>query len=321
MQVSICIVSYNCREELLDCLRSIEEHGAGVQHEVIIVDNASTDGSAEAAERACSYARVLRNSENRGFAAAANQAAKLARGQILLFLNPDTELKPGALDRVWHFLHERPWVGACGLRLIDSEGKLIRSCRRFPSLWTVTCEALGLSQLFPRTRLFGSYDLGWWAYDRSRPIDWVSGAALAITRRAWELVGPFDEGFFIYAEELDWLRRLRRAQLECWYVHDAVVSHRDGRSWEGLDVLRVLWSHWSLWHYFRKHHGRWHAALVRLMTGLGAALRILVWLLISVAPSLRKTGLTRAGVHELVLRQCLTGYRPSFPGASRPAAR
>ncbi len=316
MQVSLCLVSYNCREELLRCLRSIEDHGASVQHEVIIVDNASDDGSAEAAGRALPSARVLRNSENRGFAAAVNQAVRLASGSLLLLLNPDCELTPGALEHLWRFLHDRPWVGACGPRLVDGDGKVLRSCRRFPSLWTVACEALGLSRLLPRTRLFGAYELGWWSYDDTRGVDWLSGAALAIPRHVWDLIGPLDEGFFIYAEELDWLRRLQQARLECWYVHEATLVHYNGRSWGEAGLARALWSHWSLWRYFAKHHGRLDALAVRALTALGAAVRAFAWLLAGTVPSLRERALARAYLHGQVLRQCLTGVRPAPPGTA-----
>lgn len=316
MQVSVCLVTYNCRDELRRCLRSIQEHGASVQHEVIVVDNASRDGSAEAAEQAFPPARVLRNSRNRGFAAAVNQAARLASGNLLLLLNPDCELRPGALEHLWRFLHDRPWVGACGPRLVDGDGQVQRSCRRFPSLWTVACEALGLSRIFAPTRLFGGYDLGWWSYNDTRRVDWLSGAALAIPRAVWDRIGPFDEGFFIYAEELDWLRRLHEARLECWYVHEAVVVHYNGRSWGDANLPRALWSHWSLWRYFAKHHGRLDALAARALTALGAAARAFAWLLAGALPSLRERALARAYLHGQVLRQCLTGARPVPPGAA-----
>jgi len=320
MQVSICIVSYNCREELERCLASIREHGASVEHEVIVVDNASADGSAEVAQAACPSARVVRNSTNRGFAAGVNQAVGLARGEVILLLNPDAELTRGVLGRLWKFLREHPWVGACGPRLVDEEGRLQRSCRRFPSLWTVACEALGLSQLFPRSRLFGGYELGWWSYDETARVDWLSGAALAFPRRAWDLVGLFDEGFFIYAEELDWLRRLRSKGLECWFVADATVVHREGSSWQGLSLQRALWSHWSLWRYFAKHHGRLDAFFARLLTAVGAAGRALVWSLAALVPSWRPRALERVFVHWQVVKLAFSSAEPARPGSAAPTA-
>lgn len=314
MQLSVCIVSYNCRDALMRCLRSIQEHAAGVEHEVIVVDNASTDGSAEAAERQFINTRVVRNAENRGFAAAVNQAVGLSSGEVLLLLNPDCELTHGAVDHLWLFLHERPWVGACGPRLVRPDGQLIRSCRRFPSLWTVACEALGLSRIFPRSRFFAAYELGGWSYADRRRVDWVSGAAIAIPRRVWDTVGEFDERFFIYAEELDWFRRLAAARLECWYVPEAEVVHHEGASWTGIDELRALWAHWSLWEYFAKHHGRACAAAARLLTAVGALMRAWAWAIAGVVPRWRAPALARVKLHLAVLSQCILGRRPAKPG-------
>ncbi len=319
MQISIIVVTYNCREEVLRCLESIGRHGAEVEHEVIVVDNASADGSADAAQRAEPACRVIRNATNRGFAAAVNQGAAIARGEVLFLLNPDCQLRPGALDHIYRFLHSRPWVGACAPRMLSPDGQVVRSCRRFPSLWTVFCETSGLSRLLPRSALFNSYELGGFDYAHLRRVDWASGAALAIRRSAWRTVGPFDEGFFIYAEELDWCRRLAAAHLECWFVPEAEVVHADGVTWREMDVLRALWSHWSMWRYFRKHHGRAMAAAVRAMVAAGSLARMVLWAAAALVPGLRQRAPEKLRLHGAVLVQAITGKRPPVPGGAAEA--
>ncbi|MBC7288350.1 MAG: glycosyltransferase family 2 protein [Armatimonadetes bacterium] len=312
MQVSIIIVSYNCRNELAACLESIESHAAEVEHEVVVVDNASKDGSAELAQRA-PRVRVIRNPENRGFAAAVNQGIAIARGEVFLLLNPDCLVLPGAVDSIYRFLHARPWVGACAPRILDEQGAPVRSCRRFPSLWTVFCEAFGLSRLLPTSSIFNAYEPGGFTYDQPRRVDWASGAALAIRRSAWQLVGPFDESFFIYAEELDWLKRMALRHLECWFVPDAEIVHGNGVTWGKHTVLRALWAHWSMWRYFRKHHGPVTAWTVRALTALGSLGRLALWTCMAASPKLRSRAKQALRLHCAVLAQCFTGRQPPKP--------
>jgi hypothetical protein len=320
MQASIVIVSYNCRERLRRCLESVARHGPEVQHEVIVVDNASGDGTPQMADTDFPWAVLKANSENVGFAAAVNQGVARTRGDTILLLNPDCEIAAGTLDHLCRFLKERPWVGACGPRLLDDAGAIIRSCRTFPSLWTVFCETSGLAQMAPESRLFDSYRMGAWNYAAARAVDWMSGAALAFRRKTWDRVGGFDETFFIYAEELDWQMRLALAALDRWYVPEATVVHREGGSWGEMSQLRALWAHWGLWHYLHKHQGRACEAAARVLTACGSAARGMMWQVAALAGRRAETARAKAELHWAVARQCVTGHQPPKPGGATSQA-
>lgn len=314
MQASVVIVSYNCRERLRACLDSVARRGAEVQHEVIVVDNASADDTVEMLDADFPWVILKANDENVGFAAAVNQAVARAQGDVVFLLNPDCEVGPGTLDYLCRFLNERTWVGACAPKLLDENGATLRSCRTFPSLWTVFCEASGLSQGAAGSRFFDSYRMGGWDYASSRAVDWMSGAALAFRRKTWRQIGPFDESFFIYAEELDWQRRVAEAPLERWYVAGATVVHHEGSSWGPRSRLRALWSHWSLWHYLRKHHGRAYAAAARILTACGSVVRGLTWQAIALSAARREAAREKASMHWAVAKQAVTGAQPPRPG-------
>ncbi len=310
MQVSILLVTYNSLSVIPACIDSIRRGAADVEHEIIAVDNASSDGTAEWL-RGQPDIRLIANRRNEGFARAANAAAEAASGELLFLLNPDCRLQPGCLWSIYDFMRDRPWVGACGPKLISPNGELIRSCRTFPSLWTVFCEAFGLAQAFPNSRIFAGYYLGGWDYSDARRVDWLSGAALAIRRDIFHRLGGLDEQFFIYAEDLDFLYRLRAAGWECWYLPQAEVVHEGGASWRGLELHRAMWAHWSLWLYFRKHRGWAYAGLARALTAAGAAARWAAWCLRAAGGD--KRARERAAVHRAVLAMALGLRRPEVP--------
>lgn len=234
--------------------------------EIILVDNASSDGSAAAARARHPGIVVLENPANLGFARAANQGLKAAQGGCLVLLNPDTECPPAALEALAAFLRAHPEAGVAGPRLVNADGSLQPSAFAFPDIPQVAAHLLGLGAVLPGAalrravrhlgplgralgRLVGQLDL----HDRPRVVDWVTGACFAIRRECWEAVGPFDERFFLYYEEQDYCRRVRDAGFRVYHVPTAAVLHHVGgsarhRPWESLvDRYR------SLIQYFAKH--------------------------------------------------------------------
>lgn len=261
--LSILIVTYNSRAlvgPLLDAVQADLAHAAA---EVVLVDNASHDGTAEAVERAHPWVRVVRSDTNLGFAAGNNLAARHARGRLLLLLNPDAVPEPGAIARGVARMAVESQVGMAGGRLLDAQQRTQPSARMFPSWLQELFVLSGLASRFPRSRWFGRFDRTW--ADPSHPavVDWVPGAFAFVRRDLFERLGGFDERFFLYYEEVDLCRRIGAAGSKVAYWPELRVHHVGGasaRTVAGATVSRsgaqlTLWRARSGLLYYRKNHG------------------------------------------------------------------
>ena len=188
-ELSICLVSWNTRELLGECLRSIRDAPDAISREVIVVDNASGDGTAEMVREEHPEAELISNRDNRGYAAANNQALRRAKAPLALLLNPDIVVHPGALDALADLMVRRPRAGAAAPRLVGPRGEVQPSVRSFPTPDVVLYEALGLSRLFPRSRRFGKYRMTWWAYDDERRVPQPMASALMLRAARWRRWG------------------------------------------------------------------------------------------------------------------------------------
>jgi len=262
MDVSVIVVSWNVWSWLAPCLRSIRQALGRLEGEIIVVDNASTDGTPERVREAFPEVRLLINPANRGFPAANNQGMAVARGRYFFLLNPDTVVLDQAIEELVTFADAHPDVGVVGPQLLNPDGSVQSSRRRFPTFWTALFESTWWQPWAPRSILTHYYVL-----DRPdheiQEVDWVTGAAMLVRREVVERVGPMDEGFFMYAEELDWCRRIRQAGWRVFYYPPAKVIHYGGRSSDQVPALQHLAFQRSKIRYFRKHHGTWAAAALR----------------------------------------------------------
>jgi GT2 family glycosyltransferase len=228
--VSVIVVSYNTRAMTLDCLRSLAAE-TKVSHEVIVVDNASTDGSAAAIAAEFPGIRLMAETANHGFAAATNLAAAEARGDYLLLLNPDTVVLDGAVDRLLAFAQARPEAGIWGGRTLYGDGRLNpASCWRRMTPWNLFCRASGLTGLFPGSGLFNPEAYGGWPRDTERAVDIVTGCFLLIRRDLWQRLGGFDPAFFMYGEEADLCLRARALGAAPRVTPEATIVHHGGAS-------------------------------------------------------------------------------------------
>ncbi len=287
VDISVVVVSWNTRELLRQCLQSIvrepgvEIVAAGAQPsnaarltaEIIVVDNASDDGSAQMVQADFPQARLLANAHNAGFAAANNQAIVQARGQVLFLLNPDAYLLPGALAGLARFLDEHPEAAVAGPNVLNPDGSWQAAAFRFATLWDLLCEAVFLSVLWPRSPLFARKELGGFQRDAVREVDWVQGCALAIRREVWDAVGPFDEGYWMYVEELDWCRRAKGLGYRVFFTPDAQVVHYGKRSVARARASVLPLGFRSHFRYYRKFDGRATELAVRLIALLQMGLR------------------------------------------------
>ncbi len=262
-QVSFIILNWNVRDLLRDCLVSAFAQ-TGFTREVIVVDSASTDGSAEMVRGEFPEVTLLVSRENLGYSKGNNWGLRESHGEFLFVLNPDTVLRPGAVGSLLSYLGANPEVGLCGPRLISADGSTQSSRRRWPTFWTGLFESTWLQPLAP-PGLLGRYYALDLPDDRPAWVDWVTGAALFLRREVYRQVGGLDEGFFMYSEELDWCRRIQGASWKVAYVPSAVVVHLQGKSSERAVAAETqLRFQRSKLRYFRKVHGPLEAGVLRV---------------------------------------------------------
>lgn len=232
VDVSVVIISYNTRDWLGTCLSSIPQASTSRNVEVIVVDNASKDGSADEVAKSFPSVRLERNSANAGFARAVNQGAALAKGRYVLLLNPDGYLQPGAIDRLVEFAESNPRYIIVGGRTLTPAGEVDpRSCWAAPSLWSLACSTLLLSAALPRSRLFDPEAMGGYKRDHAREVDVVTGCLFLMSRDDWRSLGGLDEKYFVYGEDADLCLRAKRATGRvCAITPDAVMIHAVGAS-------------------------------------------------------------------------------------------
>lgn len=261
MKLSILIASWNVKECLLDCLRSIQANPPQDEFEVLVVDNGSHDGTAQAVRRSFPDVTLVANADNRGFAVANNQALAQSSGRYLLLLNPDTIVHPDALDTLIRFMDENDDVGACGPKLLNEDGTVQPSIRGFPTF------RAGLYQYRPiKSLAFFRKDFERWLmedfrYDRLADVDQPMGAALMVRRSVVPQVGALDESFFMFYEEVDWCYRIKQAGWRITFVPDATITHLGARSAEQLPIERRLMYFSGLLCYLSQRHGAFGGAV------------------------------------------------------------
>ncbi|MCS7251714.1 MAG: glycosyltransferase family 2 protein [Anaerolineae bacterium] len=260
--MSVIIVSWNVWEWLASCLASLEGALGALKGEIILIDNASIDGTPKRVREAFPEVRLLINPVNQGFSAANNQGMAIAQGRYFFLLNPDTWVLDRAIELLVAFADGHPEAGAVGPQLLNPDGTVQSSRRRFPTFWTALFESTWWQPYAPHGILQRYYMLDR-SDDETQEVDWVVGAAMLVRREAVEQVGPMDEGFFMYAEEMDWCRRMRAAGWKVFYHPQAKVIHYGGRSSDQVPAVQHLAFQQSKIRYFRKHHGRMAAAALR----------------------------------------------------------
>ena len=300
-KLSITLVNTNNRDLLRACLASLYEQEHGVAFEVLLVDNASTDGSADMVRHGFPAVRLIENDRRRGFGANHNRGIRQSRGEHVLVLNEDTVVRPGALRAMCDVLDAEPGVGAVGCRLENPDGTLQRSCYRFPSPGRCALENLLLVAALPDHPRIGDYRA--WPHDERRDVEFVSGAAIAVRREVIETVGVFDERFFIYAEETDWCRRMRDAGWKVAFVPDGTIVHHGGQSSAKIKDRQFCEFNRSARRYIRKHHGLGGVAVQHAAMLAGAGLRLTLWSGIYLASPERRGEATRQlGLWSRLLR-------------------
>lgn len=265
--VTIIVVSFNTRDMTLECLRSVLDE-TSVPFELIVVDNASTDGSAEAVAAEFPEVRLFAETDNHGFGRANNLAAEHAHGDYILLLNPDTVVLDGAVDRLISFARQRPEAGIWGGRTIHADGSLnSTSCYQKMTLWTLFCRAVGLAPLL-RNHPLVSERFGSWQMDSVRQVDIITGCFLLIDRELWSALNGFDPIFFMYGEEADLcLRAARQRDARPLFTPDAEIIHHGGAS-EHVRADRDVRLFAAKMTLVRRHFPAWAVPLGRVLLAL-----------------------------------------------------
>lgn len=252
--LSVIVVNWNTRDLLSRCIESIHRHTRRLSYEIIVVDNASEDGSPEMAEKRFPEVTLIKNDENRGFGRANNQGLALAQGRYVLFLNSDAEVDPGCLDGLFMYMEQNPAVGASACRLLNPEGSLQHSCRKFPDFRTFLLLVLGLRSLFPRMKIFRNYLMLDWDHADLREVDQIMGSFMFLRREVLDRIGGFDEQYWMYFEEVDLCLRIWKAG---WtivhYPYASAVHHLSRSSEQWGEAKRSVEFHRSLLKYFKKN--------------------------------------------------------------------
>jgi hypothetical protein len=262
-RISVVIVNWNTRDYLRTCLCSLvgAVPSAALRtgrepplQEIIVVDNASGDGSALMAANEFPRVRLIRNQRNIGYAAANNQGIRASKGDYIMLLNPDAWVQKGCLQSLARFLDGNPRAAAAAARLLNPDGSLQQSVRSFPAPLPLIFDALGLARLFPRSRVLAAYRMTWWDHSEVRQVDQPMASALMLRRKALDEVGLFDERFPLYFNDVDLCLRLKRAGWKIFYLPHAVCVHHVAASTAQVRCAAIAESHRSLLRFYRKHY-------------------------------------------------------------------
>jgi len=235
LDITIIILSYNTYDLTLQCLTALSKTDWGsLTHEIILVDNASTDKTVERIKKKFSDVRVIKNSKNIGFAAGNNVGIREAKGRYLLLLNSDTEVNPGTLKTMIEFMDTHTEAGASTCRLVLPDGSMDPACHRgFPTPWNGFSYYVKLESVFPKTKLFGGYHMGYKDIAVPHEVDAISGAFFMVRKEVIQEVGMLDEAYFMYAEDIDWAYRIKEHGWEIWFNPDTAALHHKKKSGRG----------------------------------------------------------------------------------------
>jgi GT2 family glycosyltransferase len=300
--LAVIIVTWNARDYIDGCLSSLRSISSWVKASVLVIDNKSTDGTPEIIQEKYPEVALITNPANQGFAAANNIGIRRSTSRYLLLLNPDTVVRPGALEGLVGFMDSHQECWAAGPALFNGDGSPQRTGVRFPSIWNMIVESLFLDRVFPRSRIFGRHRELYEDPATARPVDFVQGSCMIVRREVIDTIGGLDEDFFMYFEETDWCYRMKQAGGNVYYTPDGEVIHFGGGTVAHYDERRLLHYHRSLLLFYRKHSTAIAGILLRAVLLVRSALRMVVWGGIVVSrPALRAKAVSSARGYAKVL--------------------
>ncbi len=276
MQLSIIIVNYNVKYFLEQCLCSVRKAIKNIEAEIFVVDNNSTDGSEQFFKDKNPQVKFIWNKENIGFSRANNIAVKMATGKYILFLNPDTIIPEDCLEKSLSFLKSQPNAGALGIKMLDGSGNFLKESKRsFPSPLTSFYKLSGLAKLFPHSSVFSKYHLGNLDENKNHDVEVLAGAFMMVPQKIIQSIGSFDEGFFMYGEDIDLSYRIHNAGYKNFYFAESNILHFKGESTRRgrLNYVKLFYKAMSI--FARKHYGN-KSVLFNLLIQIGILVRAFI---------------------------------------------
>ena len=272
--VSVVVVSFNVCGLLDQCLSSVLVTNESLDIEIIVVDNASEDGTVSMVRNKYPEVKLIRNEDNRGFAEANNQGLAIAKGEYVFVLNPDTIVLPGAITRLVQFMKETDDAGVVGPKLLNSDGSIQSSCQSFPNLLNYAVFSFWSYRLLPTTKHPYRFALGLWNHSGTAEVDWVLGAAMMLRREVIQEVGGLDDDYFLYSEEKDWCFRIWQSGHKVYFLPEARVIHYGGQSATQTRRRSVRELYRSLMLFVEKHYSPSYANLLKSILLAGIPLKL-----------------------------------------------
>jgi GT2 family glycosyltransferase len=265
------MVSLNCWNVIRMCLDSLQTSDSTITYEVIVVDNASTDDTPQLVKQHYPYVRIIQNKRNVGFTKATNQAIEQSSGRYILWLNTDTILYPDSLSKLCQFLDQHPSAGIVGPKVLNPDGTFQPQCKRgMPTPLASLSYLLKLDRLFPNVPAFGQYLLTYISESQTNQVDAVSGCCLMARREVWNDIGPLDEDFFGFGEDLEWCVRAKKAGWDVWYYPESVIFHLKGQGGVHAKPYHKIWGiHQGMWLFYRKYLLLEYNPLITALVWLG----------------------------------------------------
>ncbi|MBK6837941.1 MAG: glycosyltransferase family 2 protein [Bacteroidetes bacterium] len=265
MKLSVVIVNYNVKYFLEQCLHSVQKAAGGIETEIWVVDNNSVDGSVEMVREKFPSVKIIANTDNKGFSKANNQAIHLSTGDYVLLLNPDTVVEEDTFRKMLQFMDAHPDAGGLGVKMIDGTGKFLPESKRgLPTPTVAFYKIFGLSALFPKSKTFGKYHLGYLDQNAINPVDVLAGAFMLIRKDVLQKIGLLDEDFFMYGEDIDLSYRITKAGYKNYYFPDARIIHYKGESTKKSSVNYVFVFYNAMIIFAKKHFSKSNASLFYL---------------------------------------------------------
>ena len=274
IRISVCIVSYNVRDFLIQALHSIKRACTDITHEILVVDNASVDGTVQELERVFPDITVIANQRNTGFSVANNMALRRAKGEYIVLINPDTIVQEDTFQKLLDFMDKMQDAGAVTSKILNPDGSFsIDSRHSIPTPMTAFWKLLGLSRLFPKSKIFGRYNLTYLDQNETYCVDAISGSFMFIRRKAFEQVGFLDESYFMYCEDVDYCYRITKSGWKIYYYPKTSIVHYKGESTKKNNLDYVITFNKSLYVFYTKHFHRKYLYPFKFLILIGVILR------------------------------------------------